>query len=384
MFQPWGLAKRYTRSLYRYYIEWNIYRLLGLRALPSRANYSIAAIGNSRRVMCDEWLFLDQLKSGDQPKAVKTLLDDRRFRHLCHWGIAGNKPFLHQDIVEICAAGLEMLPRLKTLTISTDAYHTEHLKMLIPQINALCKAKGVRLHLLLFLDDLGEVHNRASGASGTFAQAWRTIQWVRDETDVELAIGSVLSSNNIQEAFKIWHFCTRENIAINFWLAIKRWDNQSLWEAISLDQADRYTLIELLENIAHHWATPLERRLFYQSIRESLTKDIPQDVECRFKEEGICLSRQGLHHRWFVDSNNLRDPQNASVKKQVSSSEPEELSREMLRVGSMDCAYHYITLVPIRKIIAYAWQRSKIPQIYQLAIGIVACTKEQLFSSSSR
>jgi len=319
--------------------------------------------------MCNVWQFPDRRHTELTPDELFRVLSDPLFKSLRHWGIAGGEPFLRKDLADMVEAGLRALPGLQTLTISTHAYHTKRMKEVTPIIEELCNAHGVRLRFSISLDGVGEVHNRVRGISGAFQRTWRSIQWIRDETSIDLVIGATLSPYNVNEAFDLWHFCVREGIPTDFRIAtvIERLGNRNLKKAMSLNGRDEYTVAELFENLAHHTATPVERRFFYLSLRRSLTENVPRFAICRFKEEGAFLNEQGDLHHCAVYGQAVGNMRDVSGERLMFSDNGETLRKQMVQNACTTCVHDYRTRIPLREVVDFYLEKHKVKAAVKLA-----------------
>lgn len=378
--------RQYASFFYYDYVRFPLQQGRGRRVYPSQLNFSVTGFCNSQCVMCNVWQFPDQRPMELSPDELFTVLSDPLFRDVRHWGIAGGEPFLRKDLAEMAEAGLRALPDLQTLTISTHAYHTRRLKEVAPAINELCKARGVRMRISISLDGVGEVHDRVRGVPGAFDRTWRSIRWVRDESDIDLVIGATLSPYNVNDAFELWHFCVRENIPTNFRIAtiVERLGNRDLLNVMSVKDRDEYALAEIFENLAHHHATPMERRFFYLSARRNLTERVPRFAVCRFKDEGIFLNEMGNLHHCAVYGQSVGSAREESGEKLIFSDNGEALRQQMLRAACPTCVHDYRTRIPLREIADFYMRKYKVKAAARLAYHTALAYAHQFSASSTR
>ena len=138
---------------------------------------------------------------------------------------------------------------------------------------------------------------------------------------------------------------------------------------MSVKGRDRYALAELFENLAHHRASPMERRFFYLSARRNLTDGVRRFARCRFMDEGLFLHEQGGVHHCAVYGQSVGNVREGSGAAMFFSDHGEMLRQQMFRDACGTCLHDYRTRTPLKEVLAVAARRFRLPQMVNLGIN---------------
>lgn len=187
--------------------------VLKRRLRPRVLQLPITGRCNSRCTTCGVWKTRAPREDLD-PEALKRILQAPFFARVHSVGVNGGEPSLHPAIGEL-ADSLLTLKRLKHLYVISNGVHTAKVLAMMETLKARCTPRGVRVHLTISIDGVGEVHNSVRGAP-TFDQTAHTLREVKARQsrycDV-LEAGVTLSARNIAHAAETAAFLDRLQVA---------------------------------------------------------------------------------------------------------------------------------------------------------------------------
>jgi len=224
---------------------------------------------------------------------LKLILENKFFNQVEHLGISGGEPTLRKDLVEICSAILEILPNLKTLSITSHGYHYEKWAKYLPIIQQQCQEKNISFTLNLSMDGYNEVHNTVRGIPNAFEKLCKTIELALSK-NIKIQLQSTISSINLYNIGRTLHFAKSKNIEIVYRVAtkIRRLNNQDFIEDIALnnDEKSYFSDFILSKSVMENTESPA-RRLFYKDLANRLElKQEYRKAPCYFQEEGVLLT----------------------------------------------------------------------------------------------
>jgi len=371
-----GIRKKYAYFVHDY-IKIPIQKKLGLKIFPTSINFLATGFCNSRCVMCSVWKFPDRRKFELTPQEIGNVVADPLFKRVRDIGISGGEPFLRKDIPEVCESLIDNLPRLRTLTISTHGFHTHRVKRFAARIAQICEQSGIRFRLSVSLDGIGQLHDQVRGIAGAFNRTWQIIQWIRDETNIDLVVGITLLQINFEYASEILSFCKRENLKCDFRIAtaINRLGNQASIHEVQVSDSDTRVLAEFFQNLANDDYFSLERRFFYASTREKLSDHSNGFCHCRAQDESCYLDAEGYLFHCAVYGKTIGNGTQLSSRAVYFSEFAEEIRQKMYLEACDGCVHDYRTRVPLANVAEWAVHQVKIPKYWDVLCSVPALLK---------
>jgi len=132
----------------------------------AKINLSVTSVCNSRCKTCDIW------KEPKRSRETDLRLEDysRLFRHspksVCWLSLTGGEPFLREDLAEIVAEARHHFPRLRLLSITTNALDATSPAKVLESI--LQQNPALRIYLNISLDGHLATHDHLRGMPGNF------------------------------------------------------------------------------------------------------------------------------------------------------------------------------------------------------------------------
>ncbi len=364
--------KRALKLLYNDIIVHNASKLFGIQLLPKQVNYSITLKCNSDCVMCcvgENYMRLLQQTGTKPPKTELTLdelgelLRSPLFRKIRDIGIAGGEPFMVPELEDYVEVVLDSLPRLISLTISSNVFLTSRVRQLAPILHQKCRDRGVRFRISASLDGVGNVHDTIRRRENAFYNVENSLAFLQEQ-GIEFVTGSTMSEVNIDGAFDLWNYLKKNGIVGNFRLAVEisRLDNKRDEETFCHHE---YKAWEFFSNLAHDQSgvTALERRIFYRHLIKQIEGE-PRTYECRFQRESLFLGELGelahcaVYGHAFEGQQLGKDPLNAWKSKASR-----DLRSKMLAEACSDCKHDYRGYIKLSDLWEEFGQKLKVPQL---------------------
>lgn len=234
---------------------------------PRVVNYSATNKCNYRCVMCNVWK--QEYSSGKDmsPGEIRNVYGKPLFKKVESVGISGGEPFLRRDIREVVASICDSLPRLKRVSIITNASLDCTVERLV-EIKKDLDTRGISLDVEVSIDGIGETHDRNRGVPGAFDRTLRVFHELHSLGLVN-RISTTITRVNCNVLWQTYRFAKANNIKIDYRLAslIKRLHNQDLYENFCLTDIEKLRVIKFLENIIYYYEKDdFNKQIFYTSL----------------------------------------------------------------------------------------------------------------------
>lgn len=257
---------------------------------PTVINLPITEICDSQCIMCNVWRAgkVDEFKIDD----IKNIFSQSLFDQVKHIGLSGGEPSLNDELVGICEQLVLVLPRLKTLSITSHGFHTERLSVLLPKINKICMQKNIRFSLNLSVDGYKEVHDKVRRIANGFDRVIASAE-VAKSFGIHVQLQCTISPLNVYNVVSLREFALENNYEIIFRIAtfIARLSNGDLKERIKLSFKEKSFIADFLESPKTILAAKsLGRRLFYYDLAYRLRTDDNRKAPCAFQSNALYIS----------------------------------------------------------------------------------------------
>lgn len=248
---------------------------------------------NCRCLMCNIWDRSDQkvLTTGK----LQEVLSDSLFKNILHVGISGGEPTLRGDLSELIDVILCVLPKLKSISVTTNGTNPEFLEELLPDIKRNCLKNKVDFTLNISVDGLDIVHDNIRQKPGTFNKITLLLEITR-QLDIQTQIQCTVSGKNVYCVEGVRYLAKQYGADIVYRLAtnIQRLNNYDKIKSITLNDDQKSFLADFLTSPATLTQTKLPtRRLFYGDLATRLLNGNRRSAPCYFKSEGVMLSASG-------------------------------------------------------------------------------------------
>lgn len=297
--------------------------------------------------MCRIW---QNKKSNDiSPEGLRKGLRNKLYRNVTNVGLNGGEPTLRKDLGQIAAVLFEELPRLRTISLITNAYNDKEVIARIGDVGSVVKRFGGKLDVMVSLDGFGEMHDRVRGKPGNFEHAKRVTDFIKSSPLVHnVRIGCTIIKENVFGLADLLEYCQSEMLYIKFRLGIPhpRLYVQDLSEPFALNEAERYHVAEFLEGLIAHYEQNPQQRLTYRSLIDQLIFHSPRKAGCDWQHRGATITSKGELLYCAVQSRSLGNIQE-SDSNQLYFGNVGHL-KEILATKCNDCMHDY-TGIPSRK-----------------------------------
>ncbi|MFH1360097.1 MAG: radical SAM protein [Candidatus Omnitrophota bacterium] len=278
------------------------------KAYPKVLQLPITNRCNSRCVMCNIWTMdHSQEMSSDE---LSRFLKDPIFKDIRAVGINGGEPSLLKNLPEYTQSILQ-LPKINSLNIISHGFNPDLLCLALRKIFAQCKKKGVRFHLSISLDGVGEKHDEIRGLKGVFARTFFSIKEIQNNRHLychSFDVACTVIKQNVDHLIALDEFAKENHIDIKYRLGIK---NKRIQSDLIVD---RFSVLSGQEKQS---AKEFFFRLFKTSRKLSdkfkyfsifyFLNNTPTTrlLGCDWKEEGITLDAKGNLYYCAVASKSL-------------------------------------------------------------------------------
>ena len=262
--------------------------------LPTVIQFPVNDICNSKCQMCHIW---ERKRDHDvTPEELSSILNDPLFREVRDVGLNGGEPTLRKDLGDLTQVLISKLPRLRGVTLITNAIQERNVLHSIDDLGRRCKDAGVHLNVMVSVDGVGEVHDRVRGVAGNFASADRVLDSLMKSSSVgSCLIGCTLIRDNIYDAENVLGYARSKGVYARFRAGIphQRLYTKDLREPFDLDHARRHHLACFLDEVRFNYETNPARRAFYLSLRNQIIYGSPRTAGCAWKNRGVTLTSRG-------------------------------------------------------------------------------------------
>ncbi len=233
------------------------------------------------------------------------LLADPLFARLEALNLNGGEPLLRNDLPEISRKIVEVLPRLRSLSLNSNGLLTSRCLNLVKYLNSLCRGRGINFSVSISLHAPGKLLDDICGLPGTWEKVRATMLGLRllaaDESFF-LSANCVLSSLNLDQAGDMLDWSKKEGIAVNFVLAEvrERFFNRETAPAFVLRDEQRSEAAAFFRRLAARNSGQRHHRLRYRVLADMLEFNRPRRLACHYRLGGAILgSRAELYYCKF-------------------------------------------------------------------------------------
>jgi polysaccharide pyruvyl transferase WcaK-like protein/MoaA/NifB/PqqE/SkfB family radical SAM enzyme len=262
--------------------------------LPTVIQFPINDICNSKCQMCHIW---ERKRDHDVTAAeLAKILSNDLFREVREIGINGGEPTLRKDLSELVRAAIEKLPKLRGVSLITNAIQESQVLRAADDLGRVCGDAGIHLDVMVSIDGVADVHDRVRGVAGNFASADRVIDQLLQSPRVgSCRIGCTLIRENIYDAERVLAYARSKPVYARFRVGIphRRLYTTDVHEPFALDESERYHLACFLDELRLNYELDPARRAFYLSLRNQIIYGTARAAGCAWKNRGITLTSRG-------------------------------------------------------------------------------------------
>lgn len=286
-FYSWLIT--YTRSI-KYLLKSKPYRL----EKPVVLQFPVTDICNSRCQMCRIW----EIKKSDDisPEDLRKGLRNPLYSEVSGVGLNGGEPTLRKDLGQLAETLFEELPKLRSISLITNAYMYEEVIERIIDVGTVVQKNNGMLDVMVSLDGVGEVHDRIRGKPGNFERAQKVIDFIQSSPLVtSVRIGCTIIKENVYSLADLFEYCKSKGLYIKYRIGIphQRLYTKDLLDPYVLTAEDKYHISEFMEGLITHYETCEHQKFFYRSLIDQLVLDAPRKAGCDWQHRGATITSKG-------------------------------------------------------------------------------------------
>lgn len=244
--------------------------------------------------MCRIW---ENKKSDDlTPEQLRIGLRNPLFSEVSGVGLNGGEPTLRKDLGELTSVLFEELPKLRSISLITNAYKYDEVIARISDVGAVVRQHGGMLDVMVSLDGFGEVHDKVRGKPGNFERAQHVIEFAQASPLIHnVRIGCTIIKENVYGLSDLFEFCQAKGLYVKYRLGIphQRLYTQNLLDPYALDAAEKYHIAEFLEGLIAHYETSEHQKFFYRSLIDQIILQAPRKAGCDWQHRGATITSKG-------------------------------------------------------------------------------------------
>lgn len=276
----------------------NLSYLLGRRPYPLEKpvvlQFPVIDICNSQCQMCRIW---ENKKSDDlTPAQLRQGLRNPLYSEVMSVGLNGGEPTLRKDLGDLTAVLFEELPKLRSVSLITNAYKHDEVIARISDVGDVVRRHGGRLDVMVSLDGFGDVHDKVRGKPGNFERAQQVIQFAKSSPLVQnVRVGCTIIKENVYGLADLFEYCQSQGLYIKYRLGIphQRLYTQDLTDPYSLSAEDKYHVAEFLEGLIAHYESSAQQKHFYRSLIDQIIHQAPRKAGCDWQHRGATITSKG-------------------------------------------------------------------------------------------
>lgn len=261
---------------------------------PIVLQFPVIDICNSQCQMCRIW---ENKKSDDiSPEDLRRGLRNPLYSEVGGVGLNGGEPTLRKDLGQLAAILFEELPKLRSISLITNAYKYDEVIERIIDVGTVVKKHGGLLDVMVSLDGFGDVHDRVRGKPGNFERAQKVIDFVQKSPLVtSVRIGCTIIKENVYGLADLFEYCQSRGLYIKYRIGIphQRLYTQNLLDPYALTTADKYHIAEFMEGLIAHYETGEYQNFFYRSLIDQLVLNAPRRAGCDWQHRGATITSKG-------------------------------------------------------------------------------------------
>ncbi|MBK8805328.1 MAG: polysaccharide pyruvyl transferase family protein [Bacteroidales bacterium] len=260
---------------------------------PTVINLNANDICNSHCVMCNIWKREKEFEFS--PSELENILKNKLFSKIEHVGITGGEPTLREDIVALYDKVINSLPKLKGVSIISNAIESEIVIYRILEIYELCKKHNTHFSVMISLDGINEIHDIIRGTKNNFVSSMYVINYLKNNTTIPFSIGCTISKANVWYVDELLDFMKENNIYGRFRVAeyINRlYNSQNTSSIRNFSEEEKHHLQLFFKKLQFTYEKNETYKRTYESIINILGGG-KRLIGCPYHSEGIVLNSKG-------------------------------------------------------------------------------------------
>lgn len=315
---------------------------------PVVLQFPVIDICNSQCQMCRIW---ENKKSDDiSVEELRQGLRNPLYSEVTGVGLNGGEPTLRKDLGQLAAVLFEELPKLRSISLITNAYKYDEVIERITDVGDVVARHGGHLDVMVSLDGYGEMHDRVRGKPGNFERAQKVIDFAKSSKLVgNVRIGCTIIKENVYGLADLFEYCQTKGLYIKYRLGVphQRLYTQNLLDPYALTPEDKYHVAEFMEGLIAHYETSEHQKFFYRSLIDQLVLNAPRKAGCDWQHRGATITSKGELLYCAVQSKVLGKIQDGQSDKAYFGNQAH--LDEIMATKCADCHHDYVGIPPKRQ-----------------------------------
>ncbi len=273
---------------------------------PTVIQFPINDICNARCQMCNIWQ--QKLDTQISIENLKIALKDSLFKSVVNVGINGGEPTLRKDTPIIISLLFENLPKLKKISLITNALSSKRVINSIDEMAETVSKYGGKLDVMLSLDGIGEIHDKVRGRAGNFDNLKKVLSHVKSHKNVSnVQLACTVIKENVLGVHDVLDFAIEENVYVKFRLGIphQRLYTEQLTTPFSLSYEDKFYFASFLNSLNEYYEISPSQSFFYKSLIGQILEQKERSAGCNWQHRGITITSRGELTYCAVEGKNL-------------------------------------------------------------------------------
>jgi len=312
---------------------------------PKVIQFPVIDICNSQCQMCRIW---ENKKSDDiTPDGLRKGLRNPLYSEVTGVGLNGGEPTLRKDLGQLASVLYEELPKLKNISLITNAFKYKDVIARIGDVGEVVKKHGGYFDVMVSLDGYGDVHDRVRGKPRNFQRAQYVLDFVQSSPLVSnVRIGCTIIRENVYGLHDLFEFCQSRGLYIKYRLGVphQRLYTENLIAPYALTFEERYHVAEFLEGLIKHYEPSVQQRFFYRSLIDQIIRDEPRKAGCDWQHRGATITSKGELLYCAVQSKRLGMIEEDDSEKIYFGNAPH--LAEIIETKCDSCNHDYVGILP--------------------------------------
>jgi len=324
-----------------------------VRIKPETLQLPITGKCNSQCTTCNVWK--QKERCDISPEGLKKVLQDEYLINVKYVGLNGGEPFLHSQFIEIIKDILQ-LPKIKAIYIITNGIMTERIKTVLPEVNALCKDRGVVINLTISIDGVNEVYSIVRGVPA-FDKVCDTVKEIASSKDNycnNLTIGTTISRANVAYISSVKILAEELKVKANYHLAVPNrriFTTDEETYTVFHDLKSKSLATELFFGLYKYSTTLKEKLLYFQNYYFLLSDGNTRISACNYRFQDLTIDENLNLYYCARESHQLGNLKENTIRQILKAKKAKE---ELRRIAPIchTCG-HYITLPTLKGMVLF-------------------------------
>ena len=261
---------------------------------PIVIQFPINDICNAGCQMCHIWK--KKLDYQITPAELDAALSNRLYSEVTSVGVNGGEPTLRKDIGELVEVLFNRLPKLRSISLITNALVSKKVIRAIDVIGQVVKVNNAKFDVMVSLDGVGDVHDRVRGRKGNFENALAVVSYIKvAEYVTSYRLGCTIIKDNVYGLHDLHDFAIKNDIYVKYRLGVphRRLYTDHIKAPFLLTQDEKIHVCEFLEGVIKYYDDSVKQKFFYRSLIDQIIRSEPRKAGCDWQHRGVTISARG-------------------------------------------------------------------------------------------